>query len=135
FVDRGIAKTAVKNWSNWNGSGKLFGLYAADTSGDQIRVTIFNAGVNKFFFALVPGHAFHFSGGRIRYTHSVVSSTKFTAYEITLGDDAVIRAIQDTEFDNSTQSPNTLRLADLAAAPANVPVTVVGAVLEADAVK
>ncbi|DBA02369.1 TPA: hypothetical protein N0F65_007188, partial [Lagenidium giganteum] len=71
---RVTSRAPVKNWTNARGQGKLFSVDLLDAKGGEIRATMFNDAVDKFYELLRPGGVFYFSGGKIKMANRKFSS-------------------------------------------------------------
>ncbi|OQR97456.1 replication protein A 70 kDa DNA-binding subunit [Thraustotheca clavata] len=92
---RVTSKSPIKNWTNARGQGKLCSVDLLDAKGGEIRCTMFNETVDKFYDVLVPNGIFYLSGGKIK-----MANRKFSAinndYEVTLdGNSEIVPAAED----------------------------------------
>lgn len=67
-------RAAIKNWTNARGQGKLFSCDLLDSKGGEIRATMFNDAVDKFYELLRPGNVFYFTGGKVKMANRKFSN-------------------------------------------------------------
>jgi replication factor A1 len=89
-------KSEVKVWKNDRGEGKLFSVDLLDQQGGQIKATMFNDAVDKFFQILQPNHVYIIGKGILK-----MANKKFSVipndYEMTLNADAEIEAVEQDD--------------------------------------
>jgi len=81
-------KSAIRNYSNARGEGKLFSADLVDESG-EIRATGFNDVVDKHYELLEKGKVYYFTKGTLKTANKQYSSLK-NDYEMTMNNDTVI---------------------------------------------
>ena len=91
-------KSELKTWKNERGEGKLFSVDLLDQSGGQIKATMFNEAVDKFWGVFQPNHVYMIGKGVLK-----MANRKFSVipndYEMTLNVDAEVEEV--TEGDNT----------------------------------
>ena len=91
---RVTAKSDMRTWHNTRGEGKLFSVDLLDAQGGQIRATMFNDAVDKFFPLLAVDGVYSVSKGVLK-----PANKKFNLlpndYELTLNADADIQFVED----------------------------------------
>uniref|UniRef100_K3WKB5 Replication protein A subunit n=1 Tax=Globisporangium ultimum (strain ATCC 200006 / CBS 805.95 / DAOM BR144) TaxID=431595 RepID=K3WKB5_GLOUD len=78
---RVTSRSPMKNWTNARGQGKLFSVDLLDSKGGEIRATMFNDAVDKFYELLRPGGVFYFAGGKIKMANRKFSNVN-NDYEV-----------------------------------------------------
>ncbi|KAF1330063.1 Replication protein a 70 kda dna-binding subunit, partial [Globisporangium splendens] len=78
---RVTSRSPIKNWTNARGQGKLFSVDLLDSKGGEIRATMFNDAVDKFYELLRPGGVFYFAGGKIKMANRKFSNVN-NDYEV-----------------------------------------------------
>lgn len=118
-----LAKNPIKHWTNWKGNGTLFEIFVTDKHGDEIRITIFNNEIDKFYDIITPGNSFRFSNGRIRQTNPIYQLGT-SSLEIQLNENSTVKPIKSN---NSIFKENTnyTQIADLANVPQDTRVNVI----------
>ncbi|XP_071499912.1 replication protein A 70 kDa DNA-binding subunit-like [Diadema antillarum] len=81
-------KTAIRQWSNARGEGKLFSMDLLDQSG-EIRCTAFNQTVDKFYDLMEIGKVYFLSRGSLKPANRQYTSIN-NEYELTLNNDTAI---------------------------------------------
>lgn len=83
-------KSEIREWNNQKGSGKLFSVDLVDSEGGEIRATMFNRALEKWFPLIEEGQIYMISRGLIKPTNK-----KFTAiahdYELSLDENSIIQ--------------------------------------------
>ncbi|KAL0589332.1 hypothetical protein ABG067_002551 [Albugo candida] len=125
-------RAPIKNWTNARGQGKLFSIDLLDSKGGEIRGTMFNDAVDKFYDVLRPGQVFYFSGGKIRMANRKFSSVN-NDYEITFDQHSEISLASD---DRGIQQMNYnfKKIGMLEKLPADANVDVIGVVKQLEPV-
>lgn len=91
---RVTAKSDIKNWTNAKGEGRLFSIDLLDSQGGQIRATMFNETLDKFYEMLQVDKVYTFSKGQLKLANKKFSKLP-NDYELTLNSDADIQFIGD----------------------------------------
>lgn len=122
---RVTSRAPIKNWTNARGSGKLFSCDLLDASG-EIRATMFNDAVDKFYDMLRPGGMFFFSGGKIKMANKKFSSVD-NDYEVSFDQHSDISPAPE---DNAIQQMNYnfKKIALIETLPADANVDIIGVV-------
>ena len=97
---RVTAKSEMKSWTNQRGEGKLFSIDLLDSTGGQIRATMFNDAVDKFYHLFEQDRVYSISKGQLKLANKKFSRLP-NDYEITLNSDAVVVQLDD---DNDIQT-------------------------------
>ena len=119
-------RTSMKTWSNARGEGKLFSVELLDAKGGEIRATMFNDMVDKYFEMMTPGSTFYLSGGKIKMANRKFSSLN-NNYEITIDQYSEIRpAPEDAAI--ATAVYNFKKIATVETVPAESNIDVIGIV-------
>nr|CCA21790.1 replication protein A 70 kDa DNAbinding subunit puta [Albugo laibachii Nc14] len=123
-------RAPIKNWTNARGQGKLFSIDLLDSKGGEIRATMFNDAVDKFYDVLRPGQVFYFSGGKIRMANRKFSSVN-NDYEITFDQHSEISLASD---DRGIQQMNYnfKKIGTLEKLPADANIDVIGVVKQVE---
>lgn len=79
---RVVQKSAIRQWSNQRGNGKLFSITLRDQQGGEIKGTFFNDDVDKFYDNIILDHIYDINGGRLKPANAKFASVKHE-YEIT----------------------------------------------------
>ncbi|XP_076832504.1 replication protein A 70 kDa DNA-binding subunit [Brachyhypopomus gauderio] len=87
-------KSAIRNWNNSRGEGKLFSMEIVDESG-EIRVTGFNQEVDKFYSLIEQGKVYYISKGTLKIANKQYTSLK-NDYEMTLNGESTIIPCDDS---------------------------------------
>ena len=91
---RVTAKSDVRTWHNTRGEGKLFSVDLLDAQGGQIRATMFNDAVDKFYPLLSIDGVYTISKGLLKPANKKFSLLP-NDYELTLNSDADIQFVED----------------------------------------
>lgn len=86
---RVTTRAPIKNWTNARGQGKLFSCDLLDSKGGEIRATMFNDAVDKFYELLRPGSVFYFTGGKIKMANRKFSNVD-NDYEVSFDQNSEI---------------------------------------------
>jgi len=86
---RVTAKGDVRTWNNARGTGKLFSVTVVDAASTEIRATIFQEGVARFFDLLTVGRIYLFSNGKVKTANTQYTSVK-NEYEISFAEKAIV---------------------------------------------
>ncbi|CAI9740572.1 A 70 kDa DNA-binding subunit-like [Octopus vulgaris] len=118
-------KSAVRNWSNSRGEGKLFSVTFLDDSG-EIRATGFNDAVDKFFEFLQVNKAYYVSRATLKMANKKFSSVQ-NDFEMTFNSDTVIElCTENTNLPTITYDFKPLK--DLGQIEPNTIIDVIGVV-------
>lgn len=119
-------RAPIKNWSNSRGDGKLFSIELLDAKGGEIRATMFNDSVDKYYEMLQPGKTFYFSGGKVKMANRKYSSIN-NDYEITFDQHSEINmAPEDTNI--KTVNYNFKKIAEIESLPPDTTIDIIGIV-------
>ncbi|KAL0994830.1 hypothetical protein UPYG_G00127700 [Umbra pygmaea] len=86
-------KSSIRTWTNSRGEGRLFSFDALDHS-DEIRVTVFNKEVDKFFSLLETGKVYFISRGTLKLANKQYTSLR-NDYEMSLHSQSTIVPCED----------------------------------------
>lgn len=92
---RVTSKSDIRYWSNAKGEGSLFSIEMLDSSGMDVRATMFKEAVDKFHPVLEVGKVYTFSGGRLKVANMQYNTCK-SSYEITFDQNSEIHLDNDT---------------------------------------
>lgn len=87
-------KSDIRTWSNAKGEGSLFSVDLLDSSGTDIRATMFKEAVDKFYNLLEQGQVYTFSGGRVKVANMQYNTCK-SNFEITFDQNSEIHKVDD----------------------------------------
>ena len=125
---RVVSKSDIRTWSNAKGEGSLFSIELLDSSGVDIRATLFKEAVDKFYNFLNVGSVYQISGGRLKVANRQYNSCK-SQMEITLDQKSEIH-LQDDTNEIQAQSFDLVKIADIEQVEENKNVDVLGVVQE-----
>lgn len=108
---RVVSKSDIRTWSNAKGEGSLFSVELLDSSGMDIRATLFKEAVDKFYNFLKTGSVYTFSGGRLKVANMQYNTCK-SQYELTFDQNSDIRLVDDVG-DIQAQSFDLVKISDL----------------------
>lgn len=115
-------RSPIKNWTNARGQGKLCSVDLLDSKGGEIRATMFNDAVDKFYETLRPGSVHYFSGGKIKMANRKFSSLD-NDYEVTFDQHSEITpALEDGGIQQMSYAFKKIALIEALAADSNVDV-------------
>jgi replication factor A1 len=119
-------KSEIKVWKNDRGEGKLFSVDLLDQAGGQIKATMFNDAVDKFYGVFQQNLVFVIAKGVLK-----MANRKFSAvpndYEMTLNNDAEVELVGEDET-ILEQKFHFITIDKLAAIPEDDNVDVIGVV-------
>ncbi|KAJ0409767.1 hypothetical protein ATCC90586_001080 [Pythium insidiosum] len=119
---RVTSRSPVKNWTNARGQGKLFSVDLLDSKGGEIRATMFNDAVDKFYDLLRPSGVFYFSGGKIKMANRKFSNVN-NDYEVSFDQHSDITpAPEDTQIQQMNYAFKKIALIESLPAESNVDV-------------
>lgn len=119
-------RTPIKHWSNARGEGKLFSFELLDRAGGEIRATMFNDAVDKYYDQMCPSATFYFSGGKVKIANRKFSSLN-NEYELSFDANADIRpAPEDASI--SQMNYNFKKIAALETLPGDSTIDLIGIV-------
>lgn len=123
---RVTSRAPIKNWTNARGQGKLFSCDLLDAKGGEIRATMFNDAVDRFYDLLRPGSVFYFSGGKIKMANRKFSNVN-NDYEVSFDQGSEISpAPEDAQI--SQMNYVFKKIAMIEELPADTNVDVIGVV-------
>eukprot|EP00727_Mastigamoeba_balamuthi_P013165 m51a1_g8471 putative replication protein a 70 kda dna-binding subunit (646) ;mRNA; f:485091-487370 len=125
---RVTSKSAVREFHNARGEGKVFSVDLIDQHGTEIRASAFSESVDRFNALLVPGQCYYISRCVTK-----LANKRFTTiaheYELTMGSSSVVQpAPEDPSIPRAHFS--FVDIASLAARPKDDNVDVIGVVTE-----
>jgi len=92
---RVTSKSDIRYWTNAKGEGSLFSIELLDSSGMDVRATMFKEAVDKFHPLLEVGKVYTLSGGRLKVANMQYNTCK-SGFEITFDQNAEIHLDNDT---------------------------------------
>ncbi|TYZ63719.1 hypothetical protein PybrP1_003688 [[Pythium] brassicae (nom. inval.)] len=123
---RVTSRAPIKNWTNARGQGKLFSCDLLDAKGGEIRATMFNDAVDRFYELLRPGGVFFFTGGKIKMANRKFSNVN-NDYEVSFDQGSEISpAPEDGQI--SQMNYAFKKIAMIEELPADTNVDVIGVV-------
>ena len=125
---RVTSKSDVRTWSNAKGEGSLFSVELLDSSGMDIRATMFKEAVERFYSFLEVGKVYTISGGKLKMANPKFNTCK-SNFEMTLDMNSEIHLVDDTG-DIKVQSFDFVKIGALEQTPENTNVDVIGVVKE-----
>jgi len=108
---RVISKSEIKTWSNARGEGSLFSIELLDSSGMDIKATMFKEAVDKFYNLIQVGKVYTLSGGRIKVANIQYNTCK-SQFELNFDQNSSIR-LEDDTGDIQAQSFDLVKISDL----------------------
>jgi replication factor A1 len=108
---RVTSKSDIRTWSNAKGEGSLFSMDLLDSSGMDIRVTMFKEAVEKFYNFFVVGSVYTITGGRLKVANMQYNTCK-SNLELTLDQNAEVHKVDDSG-DIQAQSFDFVKISDL----------------------
>lgn len=120
------SKSDIRTWSNAKGEGSLFSIDLLDSSGMDVRATLFKEAVDKFYNMLEVGKVYTLTGGRLKVANMQYNTCK-SNFEITFDQNSEIHLDNDTG-DICKQIYEFCKIADLEAVEANKNVDVLAIV-------
>jgi replication factor A1 len=125
---RVTSKSDIRTWSNAKGEGSLFSMELLDSSGMDIRATLFKEGVDKFYNFLTVGNIYTFAGGRLKVANMQYNTCK-SQLEITFDQNSEIH-LQDDAGEIQAQSFEFVKIADIEKVEAGKNIDVLGVIQE-----
>lgn len=122
------SKSDIRTWSNAKGEGSLFSIDLLDSSGMDIRATLFKEAVDKFYNYFEVGKVYTISGARMKVANAKFNTCK-SSYELTLDPNSEIHLVDDTG-DIQVQSFDFCKIGNLEHVPENTNVDVIAVVKE-----
>jgi replication factor A1 len=120
------SKSDIRTWSNAKGEGSLFSIDLLDSSGLDVRATLFKEAVDKFYNILEVGKVYTLTGGRLKVANMQYNTCK-SNFEITFDQNSEIHLDNDTG-DICKQVYEFCKISDLEAIEANKNVDVLAIV-------
>jgi replication factor A1 len=111
------SKSDIRTWSNAKGEGSLFSIDLLDSSGADVRATLFKEAVDKFYNMLEVGKVYTLTGGRLKVANMQYNTCK-SNFEITFDQNSEIHLDNDTG-DICKQVYEFCKIADLESVEAN----------------
>ena len=129
FTGRIMGKNHVKHWKNLSGSGKLIELLVQDNVGDDIRVLIFNDGVDVFGAGLKSGNIYEFSHGRVKHVSAPYKMGNIP-FELSFNEQSTIREVKDAKFYEDKDTVKYDSVSDISNFSSDHEVNIIGMVSE-----
>eukprot|EP01006_Ploeotia_vitrea_P066333 TRINITY_DN94774_c0_g1_i1.p1 TRINITY_DN94774_c0_g1~~TRINITY_DN94774_c0_g1_i1.p1 ORF type:complete len:510 (+),score=55.47 TRINITY_DN94774_c0_g1_i1:81-1532(+) len=126
---RVIDKSGIREWNNARGTGKLFSFTLADSTGEAIRATMFQEGVDKYYEFLENDKVYIFSGGTIK-TANKKWSTLPANYEISMDANCYIDGPLQDDNSITRETVHFTQIGKIRTKEANSLVNVLAAVIE-----
>jgi replication factor A1 len=123
-----VTKSEIRTWSNSKGEGSLFSVELLDSSGMDIRATLFKEAVDKFYNYFEVGKVYTIAGGRLKVANAKFNTCK-SQYEISLDQNAEIHLVDD-QGEIQKQSFEFVKIADLERVEAEKNVDIIAVVQE-----
>eukprot|EP00934_Nitzschia_sp_Nitz4_P006910 Nitzschia sp. Nitz4//scaffold36_size144017//30182//32050//NITZ4_003070-RA/size144017-processed-gene-0.222-mRNA-1//1//CDS//3329549408//6900//frame0 len=130
---RVVSKSDIRTWSNAKGEGSLFSMELLDSSGMDIRATLFKEAVDKFYNMLQVGSVYTISKGRLKVANMQYNTCK-SQFEMTLDPNSEIVLCDDTG-DIQAQSFDFTKIGQLESVEQGKNVDVMGIVQECSEVQ
>jgi replication factor A1 len=130
---RVVAKSDIRTWSNPKGEGSLFSIDLLDSSGVDIRATMFKESVDKYYNFLQVGKVYTIGGGKIKVANLKWNTCK-SQYEMSLDVNSVIQ-LADDAGEIQVQSFDFIKIGRLEEVEPNKMVDVIGIVQEVSEVQ
>jgi len=108
---RVVSKSEVKTWSNARGEGSLFSIELLDSSGMDVKATLFKEAVEKFYDVIDVGKVYTLSAGRIKVANMQYNTCK-SQFELTFDQKSIIR-LEDDIGDIQAQSFEIVKISEL----------------------
>lgn len=125
---RVVTKGEIKTWSNAKGEGSLFSVELLDSSGMDIKATMFKEAVEKFYNFFQVNSVYTISGGRLKVADQKWNTCK-SQYEMTLDPNSEVK-LADDEGEIQMQSFDFVKIGNLEQVEPNKNVDVIGVVQE-----
>mmetsp|Transcript_111608 Transcript_111608/g.322586 ORF Transcript_111608/g.322586 Transcript_111608/m.322586 type:complete len:637 (+) Transcript_111608:377-2287(+) len=125
---RVVSKSDIRTWSNAKGEGSLFSCEFLDSSGMDIRATMFKEAVDKYYNFLQVGSVYTISGGRLKVANAKYNTCK-SSFEMTLDQNSQIQ-LADDEGEIKAQSFDFVKIGNLEQMEPGKNVDVIGVVQE-----
>mmetsp|Transcript_27892 Transcript_27892/g.39242 ORF Transcript_27892/g.39242 Transcript_27892/m.39242 type:complete len:642 (-) Transcript_27892:59-1984(-) len=123
---RVTSKSDIRTWSNARGEGSLFSLELLDSSGMDVRATMFKEAVDKFYNFLEMDKVYTFSGGRLKVANMQYNTCK-SNFEITFDQNSEIHLDNDNG-EIQQQIYEFVKIADIENTEAGKTIDVLGVV-------
>lgn len=125
---RVTAKSAIREYNNAKGGGKLFNFTMADKSG-EIKITAFNADCERVFAYVEPNKVYHLGRASVKNADKRYNTADF---EITLNSDSLLEEVVDSReaSDVPLARFNFVSIGSLGNMPPNQPVDLIGAITQ-----
>jgi replication factor A1 len=108
---RVTSKSDIRTWSNAKGEGSLFSMDVLDSSGMDIRVTMFKEAVEKFYNFFIVGSVYTITGGKLKVANMQYNTCK-SSLEMTLDQNAEVHKVDDAG-DIQVQAYDFVKISDL----------------------
>jgi len=112
---RVTSKSDIKTWSNAKGEGSLFSMELLDSSGMDIRVTMFKEAVDKFYNYFQVGSVYTITGGKLKVANMKYNTCK-SNFEMTLDQNSEVHKVDDVG-DIKAQSFDFVKISNLEGVP------------------
>mmetsp|Transcript_17342 Transcript_17342/g.26844 ORF Transcript_17342/g.26844 Transcript_17342/m.26844 type:complete len:643 (+) Transcript_17342:71-1999(+) len=123
---RVTSKSDIRTWSNARGEGSLFSIELLDSSGMDVRATMFKEAVDKFYNFLEMDKVYTFSGGRLKVANMQYNTCK-SNFEITFDQNSEIHLDNDNG-EIQQQIYEFVKIADIEHTEAGKTIDVLGVV-------
>ncbi len=123
-----VSKSDVRTWSNAKGEGSLFSIELLDSSGMDIRATMFKEAVDKYYNFFEIGKVYTIGGGKIKVANIRYNTCK-SQYEMTLDVNSQIKLVDD-EGEIQAQSFDFVKIGNLETVEAGKTVDIIAIVQE-----
>jgi len=123
---RVTSKSAIREYSNAKGNGKLFNFCMADKTG-EIKVTAFNADCERVFSYVEPNKVYVLGRASVKNADKRYTTADF---EITLNSDSLLEEVTDSDAarDVPLAKFNFISIASLSGMPPSGTVDMIGAI-------
>lgn len=125
---RVVAKSDIRTWSNAKGEGSLFSIDLLDSSGMDIRATMFKECVDKYYNFFEVGKVYTIGGGKIKVANIKWNTCK-SQYELTLDMNSTIQ-LADDGGEIEVQAFDFVKIGRLEQVEPNKTVDVIGIIQE-----
>lgn len=125
---RVVNKSDIRTWSNAKGEGSLFSIELLDSSGFDIKATMFKEAVEKFYNFFQVNSVYTISGGRLKVADQKWNTCK-SQYEMSLDPNAEVK-LADDSGEIQMQSFDFIKIGSLEQIEPNKNVDVIGIVQE-----
>lgn len=125
---RVTSKSPLRSWNKPNSSGNLFNVDLIDSSGSQIRATLFNTVAESFFELLQVGNVYYVSQGQIKQCNPKFNNLGHE-YEVTLDKSSTIEPAEADDAAIPKANNHFTPIKEIEGMPADATVDVIGVVI------